>query len=611
MKRILSLVFAVIFFIVSVAGLAGCTPKQASAQPIVEKFLSSISGQNFDQAAQLTDADTHVSQLLRRSWDGLQATSLGTHLDSLDTKGTIAVAHYSMKWALPKERTLEYQTSMTLNRLNGEWIIRWQPTALHPDLSANQHLELRPINATKARVISSDGADVLVPGAEYRVIVDLAQVSDRDYVARKIATAVNSAHERDNSVPTVVPQELSNTLKNASGTYSVMTINEIQGSLIEEELSGIPGISFNREATMVETDPGFAPDIVSRVSSLVDEKLDGKNGWQIAAVTTDGAVVNTIEKQEPEVAPAIEISLDHNVQQAAEEAVNVRADMQTMMVAIRPSTGQILAVAQTDKADKSGDLALTGLFPPGSTFKIITAQAGMQEQNLSPDSIVPCPGSMNIYGRVVNNYNGFSLGNVPLESAFARSCNTTFADISTKLERGQLQDIASEFGIGVDYVVPGLNTVTGSVPAGDTELEKTEAGYGQGLDLVSPFGMALVSATAASGKTPVPTLVSGYNTEQDKHPIAPKPEVLDQVRRMMRSVVTSGTAAGMKAGGEIYGKTGEAEINEGSHAWFTGYREDIAFATLIVLGGGSETAVAVTDKFFQRLDELNSARHPE
>ena len=64
---------------------------------------------------------------------------------------------------------------------------------------------------------------------------------------------------------------------------------------------------------------------------------------------------------------------------------------------------------------------------------------------------------------------------------------------------------------------------------------------------------------------------------------------------------------GIRAGGKIYGKTGEAEITGGSHAWFTGYRDDIAFATLIVMGGGSESSVAVTDKFFTRLDELRSA----
>ena len=134
-------------------------------------------------------------------------------------------------------------------------------------------------------------------------------------------------------------------------------------------------------------------------------------------------------------------------------------------------------------------------------------------------------------------------------------------------------------------------------------MERTEAGYGQGADLASPFGMALVSATVAAGKTPMPTLLSNHKTKASEDAPAPDPHVLENVRDMMRAVVTGGTASGMQAGGTIYGKTGEAEINEGSHAWFTGYREDdIAFATLVVLGGGSDTSVNITDNFLQKLD---------
>jgi cell division protein FtsI/penicillin-binding protein 2 len=283
--------------------------------------------------------------------------------------------------------------------------------------------------------------------------------------------------------------------------------------------------------------------------------------------------------------------------------------MQTMLVAIRPSTGEILAVAQSDLADREGDLALSGQYPPGSTFKIISAGLGIEDQGLTPDSIVPCPGSMNLYGRTVNNYNQFSLGNVPLELAFARSCNTTFADISTKADPGELKEIGRSFGLGMNYEIPGINTVTGSIPEGETPLERTEAGYGQGLTLASPFGMALVSATVAAGKTPNPTFISGHETKESSDAKPLKKETIDQLRRVMRAVVLpGGTAGGMRAGGEIYGKTGEAEITGGSHAWFTGYRDDIAWATLVVLGGGSEAAVAVTDEFLVRLDELDKGK---
>jgi cell division protein FtsI/penicillin-binding protein 2 len=72
---------------------------------------------------------------------------------------------------------------------------------------------------------------------------------------------------------------------------------------------------------------------------------------------------------------------------------------------------------------------------------------------------------------------------------------------------------------------------------------------------------------------------------------------------MMREVISSGTALRMQDLGEVYGKTGEAEVEGGSHAWFAGYRGDLAFATLVVLGGSSDNAVAVTHEMLVALPE--------
>ena len=215
---------------------------------------------------------------------------------------------------------------------------------------------------------------------------------------------------------------------------------------------------------------------------------------------------------------------------------------------------------------------------------------------------------MDIYGRTVTNYAGFSLGTVPLETAFARSCNTTFADISTKLAPGELKALGKQFGLGLDMQIPGVETITGSIPEGEEPLDRTEAGYGQGLDLASPFGMALVSATAARGSLPEPYLVKGEDTRVNETPAPVDAKAIDELRQLMAAVTApGGTAGGMSARGDIRGKTGEAEINGGSHAWFTGYRadDDIAFATLVVLGGGSEAAVAVTDRMLVKLDSPN------
>ena len=131
--------------------------------------------------------------------------------------------------------------------------------------------------------------------------------------------------------------------------------------------------------------------------------------------------------------------------------------------------------------------------------------------------------------------------------------------------------------------------------------ERTEDGFGQGKVLTNPFGMALAAATVAAGRTPVPHLIVGRPTQIDNAPPPIAPEMLDGLRSMMRMVVTSGTAKELGGSGNVLGKTGEAEFGGGSHAWFAGYRGDMAFASLIVGGGSSEYAVRMTKLLLDNL----------
>lgn len=587
------------------AGLTGCTPRPNSAEPTAAAFLDAISSRQFGELASLVDDPSQAESSTQTTWEGLQAERLEAEITDVTQTDNIATATYTMRWHLPRERTFAYEDRMTLTQAGEEWTVRWQPSVLHPKLGANQHLELRAIAATEASVVSSDGVELLRPGVAYRVLVEPGAMRSAPATAQRVAAALAAAREQDPTSPQVDAGALAPQLAAAASTYSVAVVPAAVKETVEQALGGDPAVRLNEEAAMVNQDPSFAPDIMARIGQLVSDDLEGEAGWSVSVVNENGAEYEQVERQDPAPAPAVGVSLDHAVQEAAEKALEPVAGQQAMIVAIRPSTGGVLAVAQTPAADKQGNLATMGQYPPGSTFKIITSAAGLQRQGLSPGSIVPCPGTMDIYGRIVTNYAGFSLGSVPLKTAFARSCNTTFADISTKLAPGELKAVGKQFGLGVDLTIPGLDTITGSIPEGETALDRTEAGYGQGADLVSPFGMALVAATAARGSMPVPFVLAGHDTLVGEQVDAPSPETVEQLREMMAAVTApGGTAAGMSAQGDIRGKTGEAEINGGSHAWFTGYRadDDIAFATLVVLGGGSEAAVAITNAMLSNLD---------
>ena len=599
MRRLIAL-FSCLFLAV---GLAACTPRPDSAEPVAKAFLKAL--EERAEFGKIIDDPSTAQSAAETTWEGLQAESLETTLTEVSQSEAIATATYRMAWQLPREREYAYDAHMTLTQSAEGWQVRWQPSAIHPKLGAHQHLELRAIPARPASVVSSDGAELLRPGVAYRVLVEPKGIKSVPQAAQRIATALAAAHEVDRAVPLHSAASLTQALSSTQSTYSAALIPATAKDAFEQALGGEAGVRLNEEAAMVNLDPGFAPDIMARIATLVGDDLDGDPGWSVSVVNENGVAFEQVERVDPAPSPAIQVSLDRAVQRAAEQALEPVAGREAMIVAIRPSTGGILAVAQTPAADKKGNLATMGQYPPGSTFKIISAAAGLELQSLTPDSIVPCPATMNIYGRTVTNYAGFGMGNVPLQTAFARSCNTTFADISTKLAPGELQEVGKQFGLGLDMMIPGLDTITGSIPVGETPLERTEAGYGQGYDLASPFGMALVAATAARGEMPVPFLLPGEETQVNEHVEKPRPEAMEQLRQMMLAVTSpGGTASGLTSLGDVRGKTGEAEITGGSHSWFTGYRsdDDIAFATLVVLGGGSETAVALTQTMLANLD---------
>lgn len=581
------------------AHVAACTPRPDVADAAAAGFVGAFARNSAADAAGFTTAPADAEKALAAAWAGLQAESMEARVDSVETDGDAASASVTYSWRLPKERSWEYAAKLRLVKVDGAWKLHWSESTIHPRLGAHQLLELRGMPARRAVVLDSAGAEVLRPGIVTRVLWDDTDVRDPGRVASAISRAVDFGADGPRAPGA---REIFEGARGTGGAYSVTVLDEDRARAARPKLEALPGVTLNDESAMVRTDPGFAPDLMPRIEKAVSADLEGESGWRVVAMTRDRVDIDVVAEKAPESAPAVRVALDRNVQNAAQKAVDTRDD-KAMMVVIQPSSGRVLAVAQTRKADEDGQVALMGQYPPGSTFKIVTAGAALDREIVDGDSTVPCPGTMAIGSRMVSNYNGFSLGDVPLHRAFARSCNTTFAKLAADMEADSLTAAAASFGIGVDYTIDGIETTTGSVPPADDLSTRVEDGFGQGRVLVSPFGMALVASTAATGRTPVPYLVEGHDTGVEDAGDPLPAEVFDRLRPMMREVVTSGTGAAIAGRGEIFAKTGEAEIAGGSHAWFVGYRGDLAFATLVVLGGGSEHAVAVTNRFFAELPD--------
>ncbi|MFE4501878.1 penicillin-binding transpeptidase domain-containing protein [Rhodococcus sp. NPDC056743] len=577
-------------------GVSSCTPKPAGPEPVAQQFLSAFADRDIEEAAGLTDRPDAAGVVLNDTWDELQAESMTAETTRVKINGDTATVGYTYVWHLPKERVWTYDGEMQMGRKDGGWSVRWSSTDVHPKLGDKQTMSLRSKPAPRARVNEHSGTDVLVPGTVYRVKFDRSKSSDVVGAANALAATLVQFDS------TLSGQSIAESSTAVKGDYLVTRLRSDDYERVAAQLAGISGVSVSDESDLVSTDPEFAPDLLGQIKKTIIDEVDGKAGWSVVTVNQNGVDSDILTETAPQPVPSFTISLDRNIQIAAQRAVNVNAD-QAMMVVIEASTGAILAVAQNKAADRDGPVATTGLYPPGSTFKIVTAGAAISGGQATPETMVPCPGRIEIGERSVPNYNEFSLGTVPMATAFARSCNTTFAKLASEMEPEALTTAAAQFGIGPDYNVVGLPTDSGSVPPAPDLVQRTEDGFGQGLVVVSPFGMALAAATVAHGSTPVPQLISGRETTIDGERTSISPEMVDGLRGMMRLVVTSGTAERVEDQGEVYGKTGEAEVDGGSHAWFVGYRGDLAFATLVVRGGSSDNAVGVTRDMFAALPE--------
>ncbi|MFG3436000.1 penicillin-binding transpeptidase domain-containing protein [Nonomuraea sp. NPDC047897] len=283
--------------------------------------------------------------------------------------------------------------------------------------------------------------------------------------------------------------------------------------------------------------------------------------------------------------------MDLKVHRAGADALET-ARKPASLVALRPSTGELLAVV-----NKPGGFnrALLGAYPPGSTFKVVTASA-LVAGGLSPDRTVSCPAEQNIGGFPFHNAGFKDYGTLPFRDAFAHSCNTTFGAMSvTGLGASRLAEVAASFGFGAP-ITPGVPAVKADFPAPKDDTDLASASIGQGRVLASPLNMASVAAAIADGAWRPPRLVAaGLLPNRALRPRPLEPDVVRALRDLMPAVVTDGTAHAVRFPAGTAGKTGTAEYGSGkeppAHSWFIGYRGDLAFA-VIVEGGGAGSAVA-------------------
>ncbi|WP_168698793.1 penicillin-binding transpeptidase domain-containing protein [Gordonia paraffinivorans] len=577
--------------LLAVGTLSGCSLFSDSPEDTLRSFAENLQKGDVAAAAGLTDDPPAARAAIQSMFDGMGSKpKLSVSADLVDDKQVTGTLEH--RWQI-RDDTVEYQTDATLVDSGSGWRIRWQPAVLHRQLRDGQTFSYSDDRAYRTPVLDVNGQPLMTWQAVSLVDLDRAQIGSADALARALRPVE----------PDMTGAGIRKLFDgNDAAKQNVIRLRESDWKRVQRAVQSIPGVTTSEQGALLSATKSLHSPAMSGLEGIWRQTIDATAGWSVLLVDDDGSAAHLVDSAQPRPTPPVQTSIDRDIQTQAQRAVDAE-QRPAMIVAIAPSTGGIVAVAQNDAADKSGPVSLSGLYPPGSTFKTVTTAAALADGVVQPTSQVPCPGRTTIEGRTIPNENDFDLGTVPLATAFARSCNTSMGALANKLPENALTDMARRFGIGADYDVPGLTTVTGRVPVADSPALRVENGIGQGTVTVSPFGLALAEASLARGETVSPVLVDGQSTSGDVEPRKIPEAVTGPLRSMMRDTVTRGTATALRDIPGLGGKTGTAEYgdNKNPHGWFAGIAGDLAFATLVVGGGSSAPAVGVTGEFLRPL----------
>ena len=444
----------------------------------------------------------------------------------------------------------------------------------------------------------------------------------------------------------------------------VIEVTPIRDYILKQEGAHTFGYVSEINDTELEKmkDEGYkSGDIIGKfgIEKIYDKELRGENGGQQVEVDVSGKPVQILGRKEPVPGDDLELTIDIKLQQAAEKAVDEQLTQigahAAAAVVMNPQTGEILAMVSRPAFDPNlfahgisskdwnqlnnnpyhpmDNKTITGEYPPGSTFKIVTGTAALTEGVVTPDEQIFDSGHHWIIPK--GNADGEALGWLNFRSALAHSDNVYFYEMGNRLGIDRLEKYARMFGLGaktgidLPYEASGLvanrRYKEKNFDDGEWYLSETfDAAIGQGFNLVTPLQAAMVMGEiAADGKRYKPHVVNRIIAPDGSVVKDFQPELLSQldvpeediklIQDGLHDVTKYGTAASSFRGFtvDIAGKTGTAENSQGrDHGWFVAYgpfdNPNVVVAVIVENGGyGSQSAVPIGRKILEAAFGLN------
>lgn len=477
--RLLSALAAVVLAV----GISGCAYSFAKypddARAAVEEFTELLNERKADNAANLTSQPNNAVVSLRQIFEGLSPGTPEFQLVQfivLDTGQAIFTLHGA--WAFGQDRNWSYESQGTVRKLATGWRISWDPTIVVPHLDNTRTVQLVRAYAPPPPIVKdSRGQPLMTEQIIDAVKLDPARITD------PIATTDALAKAIEPIAPLITGPSLREQLAAAQGKpVAAVNLRESDFAVLEPDIAPIPGVVTKAQPRLIAADRRVQSPMLDALRVVWQDNRDRCAGWAVQLSGQDGLPIGYLTGQPGTPGPDVSATLDPHWQSAAQDAVNYVGNPTTAVV-INSATGAIVAAAENNAVSANGS-AFTGLAPIGGTTEL-------------------------------------------LRTAAAKIARKAPQDVSVD----EVTKAARMLGIGVDFELTGLDKVTSRIPTPGTEQARRG---GQASEIqASPYGMAIVAATIASGRIKPPMIEIGRPAKASVESAPIPAEVLDQLRPML------------------------------------------------------------------------------
>ena len=492
------------------------------------------------------------------------------------------------------------------------------------EMAENNHQRTLPLRAPRGVVFDRDGRVLVENRYSLNISLVRERVEDLDEALGLLARVTNipvasvyDVIERNPSVPDHRPLII---IRDASmSQVAAVTARrlELPGVVVEQvptryyPSNTMASHLFGYVGEVTDTQLREAADTRVRSGAIVgqsgveqryNELLMGDDGERHVVVNSVGREIEMIDEVPPDSGRQIQLTLDYDLQKAAETAFEAEGYAGSAVV-LDPQTGDVLSLVSLPAYDPNDfalgidsetwsslnsdalrplqNRALQGRYPPGSTFKIVMAAAALEEGIITPDFKVTCRGGGTFFRRFFRCHS--THGTVGLDEALEKSCNTYFYTLGNMLDVDVINRWSEAFGLGVMSGIDLPHEVQGLVPSREWKRERfgepwypgetISVAIGQGAVSVTPISLAVMMATAANGGTRVtPRLLKAVSEDgegwqevespQVTSSVAIRPDTVEALRRGLWMVVNRDGTGGRARieGRDVMGKSGTAQV---------------------------------------------------